>query len=106
MPQRYIGSRSPPSLLPHFLVALYALAIVYASLQPFSPWVAPLPGTPFFLFAPWPQYWTRFDILANVISYLPFGLFLAWIPRERDAAGRWMAALAGGAAMSFAMETA
>jgi hypothetical protein len=50
--------RSPPSLLPHFLVVLYALAIVYASLQPFAPWITPPPGTPFFLFAPWGR-WPR-----------------------------------------------
>ena len=33
------------SLLPHYLALLYGLAIVYASLQPFANWIAPLPGT-------------------------------------------------------------
>ena len=60
------------SRLPHFLAALYGLAIVYASLQPFANWVGPAPGTPFFLFAPWPTRWTRFDVLANVLAYAPF----------------------------------
>ncbi len=94
------------SLLPHFLALLYALAIVFASLQPFSPWVAPLPGTPFFLFAPWPAFWTRFDVIANVVAYAPFGMFLGLIPRRRSALSRLAAAIAGGGAMSFAMETA
>ena len=36
------------SLLPHFLATLYGLAIVYASLQPFVNWMAPVPGAPYF----------------------------------------------------------
>ena len=30
------------------------IAIVFASLQPFSPWILPEPDTPFWPFAPWP----------------------------------------------------
>jgi VanZ family protein len=97
--------RSPPSLLPHFLVVLYGFAIVYASLQPFAPWITPPPGAPFFLFAPWPPRWTRFDILANALTYAPFGFFVALVPRRRPPAGRLSVAIAAGAAMSFAMET-
>jgi VanZ family protein len=105
MPQRFIGPRSPPSLLPHFLVALYGLAIVYASLQPFAPWIAPAPGTPFFLFASWPPRWTRFDAIANVVSYAPFGFFVALVPRRRPPLGRFSVAIAAGAALSFALES-
>ena len=93
------------SLLPHFLAGLYGLAIVYASLQPFAQWIAPPPGTPFFLFAPWPPRWTRFDALANVLAYVPFGFFVALIPRRRPAWSRLSVAVATGAALSFAMET-
>ncbi len=39
-----MGARS---LLPHFLATLYGLAIVYASLQPFANWMAPVPGSPY-----------------------------------------------------------
>jgi VanZ family protein len=99
MPQR-----SPPSLLPHFLVVLYGLAIVYASLQPFSPWITPPPGTPFFLFAPWGR-WTRYDFIINAIAYAPFGFLVALVPRRGPPLGRLSVAVAGGAAMSFAMET-
>ncbi len=105
MTQRYLGSRTHPSLLPHFLVALYGLAIVYASLQPFSPWIAPAPGTPFFLFAPWPPRWTRFDALVNIIAYAPFGFFVALVPRRRPPLGRLSVAIAAGAALSFALES-
>jgi VanZ family protein len=105
MKQRYLGSRTHPSLLPHFLVALYGLAIVYASLQPFSPWIAPAPGTPFFLFAQWPPRWTRFDALVNVVAYAPFGFFVALVPRRRPPLGRLSVAIAAGAALSFALES-
>ena len=94
-----------PSLLPHFLVALYALAIVYASLQPFAPWIAPLPGTPYFLLAPWPPRWTRYDVAVNVLAYLPFGAFVALVPRRRPPLGRLSVAIAAGAALSCAMES-
>ena len=93
-----------PSLLPHFLAGLAGLSIVYASLQPFGEWIAPLPGTPFFLFAPWPPRWTRFDALANLLAYLPLGFFVALIPRGRSAWSRLSVAVATGAALSFVME--
>ncbi len=93
------------SLLPHFLAALYAVSIAYASLQPFAPWIAPAPGTPFFLWAPWPIYGTRFDLIANVVSYIPLGFFIALVPRRRGPLGRLTLAVAGGATLSFAMET-
>jgi len=51
--------------------------IVYASLYPFSDWrdqgIAPWA----FLAAPWPRYWTGFDIASNVIGYVPAGFLLA-----------------------------
>lgn len=96
---------SHKSVLPHFLAVIYGLAIVYASLQPFSPWIAPSPGTPFFLFSPGTVRYTRFDVLANVLTYLPFGFFVALVPRIRPPWRRFIIALAGGTALSFAMET-
>jgi len=102
MPVRHVA---PRSLLAHYLALVYGLAIVYASLQPFAPWIAPAEGTPFFLFAPWPSRWTRFDVIANVVAYLPFGLFMALVPRRRPALARVAVAIASGALLSFAMET-
>lgn len=50
--------------------------IVYASLYPFADWrdqnVAPW----VFLVAPWPRYWTGFDVGANILGYVPAGFFL------------------------------
>ncbi len=93
------------SLLPHFLAALYGLAIFYASLQPFEAWLAPAPGMPFFLFAPWPPRWVRYDLLTNFFAYVPFGLFMAWALRRRPAARAILATLAAGVLLSFGMET-
>ena len=50
--------------------------IVYASLYPFADWrdqgIAPWA----FLTAPWPKYWTGFDVASNVIGYVPAGFLL------------------------------
>ena len=93
------------SLLPHFLATLYGLAIVYASLQPFLNWMAPVPGTSYFLFTPWPPRWVRYDATLNVAAYLPFGFFVGLMPRRSSAASRLAIAIAVGAFLSLAMET-
>ena len=94
------------SRLAHALAALYAIAIAYASLQPFGDWMRPLPDTPFWPFAPWPLRATRFDVIANVLAYVPLGLFVALVPLRATAVGAMAIALAAGAAWSFLMETA
>jgi len=93
------------SHLPHAMAAMYALAIAYASLQPFGEWMAPLPGTPFWAFAPWSMRATRFDIVANVLAYLPLGFFVALLPPRATPALRAAIAALAGAALSAAMET-
>jgi len=93
-----------PSRLPEYLAGLYALLIVYASLEPFSGWMAPVPGTPFFLFAPWPPRFTRFDVAVNALAYAPFGFFVA-LSGRRAAAVRLTAATAAGLLLSLVMET-
>ena len=96
--------RASRTRLPHVLAALYGLAIVYASLEPFSPWLPPPPGTAFFLFGP-PTRWIRYDALLNVLAYLPFGFFVALVARGVSPGRRIVAGLVVGAAMSFAMES-
>jgi VanZ family protein len=93
------------SRLPHFLATLYGLAIVFASLQPFAPWMAPPAGTPYFLFAPWPPKWVRYDVVTNFLAYVPFGFFVALIPRRMRPAGRLAVAIGVAALLSFAMES-
>jgi VanZ family protein len=93
------------SHLPHAMAAMYALAIAYASLQPFGEWMAPLPGTPFWAFAPWSMRATRFDIVANVLAYVPLGFFVALLPSRATPALRAAVAVLAGVALSVAMET-
>ncbi|WVN41755.1 VanZ family protein [beta proteobacterium MWH-UniP1] len=55
---------------------LYACGIVVISLTPLQDWVF-IPEPPWgFLFLPWPRYWTGFDVLVNVLAYIPLGLLL------------------------------
>jgi VanZ family protein len=57
------------------LAWVYVTLIVYASLYPFDGWriqgIAPWA----FLWAPFPQYWTIFDVISNVLGYAPLGFF-------------------------------
>ena len=101
-----MSPRPPPSQLPQYFAVLYGAMIVYASLEPFSAWMRPLPGTPFFLFSPGPPRFTRFDVAVNVIAYAPFGLALALVGERRTAAMRFVVACAGGALLSLCMESA
>lgn len=62
--------------LPCYLALAYAVLIVYASLYPFANWRDV--GLPVlsFLDAAWPRYWTVFDLVVNVLVYLPLGFLL------------------------------
>jgi VanZ family protein len=92
------------TLLPHALATLYALALVYASLQPFG-WLPSEPGTPFFLLAAWPARWFRYDILVNVVAYVPLGVFVGLLPRRARPLRRALLAMLCGFLLSFTMET-
>ena len=97
---------SPPRLrtrLPHVLATLYGIAIVYASLEPFHPWLPP--QTSFFLFDFGSARWIRYDALLNVLSYVPFGFFVALLRRGVSPTRRIVHSVVIGAAMSFAMES-
>ncbi len=58
---------------------LYALVLVYASLNPFVGWYWPEVITLFV----WPKHITSFDVVINVIAYLPLGVMLASMLRRR-----------------------
>ncbi|HEX6363673.1 MAG TPA: VanZ family protein [Albitalea sp.] len=88
------------------LAGIYAALVVYASLYPFAGWRLPGLSVWAFMSRPWWQWWTWFDITANLLGYLPLGaLVFGACVRSGWGAGRsFAAALAGGAALSFAME--
>jgi VanZ family protein len=84
----------------------YFLLIVYASWFPFTGWrITGL--SPFAFLNLQPQrYWTGFDVMVNVVGYIPFGtlLVLSFYPRVR---GVWavLAASIIGVLVSGLMET-
>ncbi|KAB0632058.1 teicoplanin resistance protein VanZ [Burkholderia stagnalis] len=85
--------------------AAYAVLIVYASLYPFDGWLALGIGPFDYLFAPMQRYVTAFDVVTNVLGYLPFGALavLALHPRWRGCSATLIAA-ALGALLSASME--
>jgi VanZ family protein len=84
---------------------VYILLIVYGSWYPFSGWhdIGLPPWT--FLFAPLPHYWTLFDVITNIVSYLPFGVLMvfALYPQTRGL-GAVLMAFASGMLLSGLME--
>lgn len=105
MPSPVLPPPRQPTRLPQYLATLYGLMIVYASLEPFSGWMSPLPGTPFFLFERWPLHFTRFDIVINMVAYMPFGFLLAQVGTRRRPAVRLATAIGAGAILAFTMES-
>ena len=77
--------------------AFYALLLLYSGLAPWRGWrdlgVAPLA----YLTAPVPRHLTNFDLLVNVLGYVPLGVLvvLALHPRARGAVAVLTALLAG-----------
>ena len=58
------------------LAAVCGLLIVYATLYPFEGWRDQGVEPWAFLQGPWPRYWSRFDVVANGLGYIPLGFLL------------------------------
>ena len=89
------------------LAWLYAGLIVYASLYPFVGWRVPGAGPFDYLRLGWPRWWTSFDLVSNLLGYLPLGflLFVAGVRGGRSASVTAALACIGGTLLSLAMET-
>ena len=94
-----------PSALSRQAMAVYTMLIVYGSLYPFSGWRTLGIGPFAYLTDPLPQYLTAFDVITNVLGYMPFGALavLALYPRWRGAIAAGVAFI-GGAMLSGSME--
>ncbi|MDR1350177.1 MAG: VanZ family protein, partial [Zoogloeaceae bacterium] len=109
MPEPLCPSSLPddtPDLLPRYLALAWVGLTVYGSLYPFSGWRHG-GASPFaFLVWAWPYYWTVFDLIANVIIYMPLGFLLALSLRRLPgrASGVVCAVLLSGA-LSLGMES-
>jgi VanZ family protein len=99
-------SPTPRQTLAWPLALALTCVVVYASLYPFSQWrdqgLSPLS----FLSAPWPRYWTSFDVVVNLLGYGPLGFLLA-LSVMRGSRLSWPVTLASMAALtlSLLMET-
>jgi VanZ family protein len=93
------------SPLARILFAVFALLTVYASLYPMEGWRSAGVSPFAYLTAPWPRHITSFDIVVNVLGYLPYGFLAvaALQPRLRGAAA-FVAAVASASALSLALE--
>ena len=74
-----VSPRSGQNRVGHGALFIYILAIVYASLNPFFGWRWP---ESYGLFI-WPRYSSGFDIVLNVLSYIPLGGMLAALRLRR-----------------------
>ncbi|MFA8323918.1 VanZ family protein [Burkholderia ubonensis] len=93
------------STLARQALAAYTALIVYASLYPFDGWISLGIGPFDYLFAPMQRYVTAFDVVTNVLGYLPFGALavLALHPRWRGVGATLIAGVLG-ALLSGTME--
>ncbi len=89
------------------LALLYTALIVYASLYPFSGWRLPRADLDDFLWLPWPRWWTGFDLVSNLLGYLPLGalVFIALVRSGWRVRYAWPGALLAGLGLSLALET-
>ncbi len=99
--------RHPSSSVP--LAAAYAVLVAYASLYPLSGWHHPQGMWSLaFLSLPWPRWWDRFDVVANLLGYLPLGalVFVAAVRSGRQRREAWLAAVLLPALLSLTLELA
>lgn len=89
-----------------FLAIAYAALIVYASLYPFTGWRWPGLSVWAFLTRPWWQWWTVFDVVANLLGYLPLGalVFGAAVRSGRGPGLALVASATSGLVLSFSLE--
>lgn len=85
---------------------MFAVLIVYASLYPFDGWrwqgIHPFG----FLTAPFPRYWTAFDVCANLVGYMPLGFLTVVVALRSGVARKWLVvAFLIPSLLSLALET-
>lgn len=94
-----------PSAFARIGLLAYLLLILYASWYPFSGWHNSGLSAFGYLSAPWPHYWTVFDLATNIVGYIPLGILIvfALYPQVRGA-GAIMITIVVGALLSGVME--
>ena len=90
------------------LAWLYGGLIVYASLYPFTGWRVPGTSPLAFLTAPWWHWWTGFDVVSNLLGYMPLGalVFGAQVRAGESVTRAAVFGVVAGSLLSVSMETA
>src|SRR5262245_52675200 len=93
------------SSLVRILFVVYALLVAYASLYPLEGWRDPGISPFAFLDQGWPRTLLRFDVVTNILGYVPFGLLgvAALQPRLRGVAA-FAAATGAAFVLSLSLE--
>ncbi|MDR3157493.1 MAG: VanZ family protein [Zoogloeaceae bacterium] len=105
-PHTPLPPNDTPDLLPRYLALTWAGLTVYGSLYPFSGWQYAGTGPFVFLAWAWPQYWTAFDLAANIVVYMPMGFFLALsLRRLPGRASGVLCAICASGVLSLGMES-
>jgi VanZ family protein len=83
---RRLAWQRRPSALIRWAFLAYFLLVVDASLYPFTGWVDIGVGAFDYLEAPWPRRALEFDVVINILGYLPLGFLgvVALYPRVRN----------------------
>ena len=86
---RQAGPSGAGSPMARAALLAYLLLIVYASWFPFTGWRSTGLSPLAFLTLTLPRYWTVFDVVVNIVGYMPLGmlLVLALYPRVRGVVG-------------------
>lgn len=89
------------------LTLLFVALVVYASLYPFTGWRWPTVAWWGFVVAPWPRYWTAFDLLVNIVGYVPLGWLLGMVVvrQRRNLQRHWWLATLTPMLLSFVLES-
>ncbi len=105
-PNAAFADNTPHRTIAWPLALVYMVLIVFASLFPFDGWRTQGISPAEFLLAPIPPpYWTKFDVIINVIGYAPLGFLLSlgwWHGGWRKTGWLWAALV--GALLSLCME--
>jgi len=80
-----VACAAEPSRVARWSWGAWVALILYGSLTPWSGWRDAGVGAFSYLTAPWPRHVTSFDLVVNVLAYVPLGALtvLALYPRQR-----------------------
>ena len=94
------------SRLPFYLAGVYTLLVLYGSLYPLTGWRDTGADPLAVLAAPWPRYFTSFDLAANALAYLPLGFLWATVVGARlPAIAALLLVVLTGGLLSFGVES-